>query len=107
MLEDALSHVAGQKQRVGCIRRQRREEASAGKIPRGMMTERANMRGVTRRGALDGGNQERDLAVGLRKDAGAIERWPNTAAMLSAMADRWDAYAEHEDVDARQRRLRS
>jgi hypothetical protein len=82
-------------------------EASAGKIPRGMMTERVNMRGVTMRGALDGGDQERDLAAGLRNDAGAIERWPNTAAMLRAMADRWDAYAEHEDVDARQRRLRS
>ncbi len=82
-------------------------EAKAGKIPRGMMTERVNMRGVTVRGVLDGGDQERDLAGLLRKNAGSIERWPNTAAMLRALADRWDAYAEHEDVDARQRRLRS
>lgn len=82
-------------------------ETNAGKISRGIMTERVNMRGVTMRGALDGGDQERDLAAGLRRDAGAIESWPTTAAMLRAMADRWDAYAEHEDTDARQRRLRS
>ena len=82
-------------------------EKSPGKIPRGIMTERVNMRGVTTRGVLDGGDQERDLSAGLRKDAEAIERWPSTAAMLRAMADRWDVYAAHEDTDARQRRLRS
>lgn len=81
-------------------------EKSPGKMPRGIMTERVNMRGVTMRGMLDGGDQERDLSAGLRADAEAIERWPNTAAMLRAMADRWDVYAAHEDADARQRRLR-
>jgi hypothetical protein len=82
-------------------------EKSPGKVPRGIMTERVNMRGVTVRGMLDGGNQERDLAAGLRKDAETVQRWPKTAAMLRGIADRWDSYAEHEDVDARQRRLRS
>ncbi len=81
-------------------------EGDAGKMPRGMMTERFNMRGVTVRGVLDGGDQERNLAERYRLDAAAIQSWPKTSAMLLAMADRWDAYAEHEDVDARQRRLR-
>lgn len=82
-------------------------ENSLGKVARGIMTERVNMRGVTVRGMLDGGNQERDLAAGLRQNAEAVQRWPNTAAMLRTMADRWDTYAEQEDVEARQRRLRS
>lgn len=82
-------------------------EKSPGKVARGIMTERVNMRGVTVRGMLEGGGQERDLAAGLRRDAEAVQRWPNTAAMLRAMADRWDTYAEQEDVDARKRRLRS
>ena len=82
-------------------------EKSPGKIPRGIMTERVNMRGVTVRGMLDGGSQERDLAAGLRRDAEAVQQWPNTAAMLRAVADRWDTYAEQEDVDARKRRMRS
>ncbi|WP_426169666.1 hypothetical protein [Sandarakinorhabdus sp. DWP1-3-1] len=82
-------------------------ESSAGMIPRGIMTERVNMRGVTVRGVLDGGDQERNLAEQYRKDAAAIQKWPKSSAMLLAMAKRWDAYAEHEDIDARQRRLRS
>ena len=82
-------------------------EISPGKVARGIMTERVNMRGATVRGMFDGGDQERDLAAGLRHDAEAVQRWPNTAAMLSEMADRWDIYAEQQDVDARKLRLRS
>jgi len=82
-------------------------EEKRSKLSRGMLTERVNMRGVTVRGVLDGGQLERDLAAALRRDAKAIGPWPKTAAMLRALADRWDAHAQWHDVDARQRRLKT
>ncbi|MFA7439425.1 MAG: hypothetical protein WCZ66_00470 [Sphingomonadaceae bacterium] len=82
-------------------------EKESGKIPRGIVTERVNMRGVTVRGVFDGGDQERELAAKYRKDAGATQRWPKTSEMLRRIASRWDEYAKEWDIDAKQQRLRS
>lgn len=76
-------------------------------LERGFRTERFNMRGVTRRGPLDGGVLERDLAARYRRDAETAKAWPRTSALLSDMAEGWEKDAEREDLQARQWRMRS
>jgi hypothetical protein len=64
------------------------------------------MRGVTTRGALEGGNQERILARQARDWAKERSAWPRVFAMLDRLAVRWDNEAENEDIRARQDAMR-
>ncbi|HEX8574565.1 MAG TPA: hypothetical protein VF759_17625 [Allosphingosinicella sp.] len=83
------------------------ERAASDELERGIQTERFNMRGVTTRGMYDGGDQERVLADEYQGHARASHRWPRTADMLERMAAGWARDAERQDLEARQRRLRS
>ena len=67
----------------------------------GFTTGKRNLRGVTSRGAFDGGIQERSLADGYRQDAATISaRWPFTARLLHELADSYDFEAKLEDQRA-------
>lgn len=83
------------------------ERASNDDLERGLQIERFNMRGVTIRGMFDGGDQERKLAADYRTWAGIVAKWPRTSAMLVRIAESWEHDAEREDLEVRQRRLRS
>ncbi len=83
------------------------ERVRSSDLERGLQTERFNMRGVVRRGVLDGGVLERELAERYRRYATTAAAWPRTAALLLSMAERWEEDAQREDSEARKRLLRS
>ncbi len=82
------------------------ERSPSGGLMQGLRTEKFNMRGVTVRGMLDGGQKERDLANDYRRYAATAQRWPRTAELLTTIAESWDQDADREDIEARQRALR-
>jgi hypothetical protein len=60
-----------------------------------------NARGVTARGMLEGGAQERALAARYRDWASAVrQRWPRTASALDDLARIYDRDAQREDERA-------
>nr|VFK53547.1 MAG: hypothetical protein BECKTUN1418F_GA0071002_102323 [Candidatus Kentron sp. TUN]VFK69567.1 MAG: hypothetical protein BECKTUN1418E_GA0071001_11992 [Candidatus Kentron sp. TUN] len=60
-----------------------------------------NKRGVTTRGFLDGGDQERDLAAHYREQAERLHNsYPNVAAMLEEIAKGYECDGKGEDVQA-------
>lgn len=68
------------------------------KIESGLSRGRYNQRGVSVRGAYDGGSQERDLTQQYETDAKELElRWPRTAAILRNIAKSYEADAQHLD----------
>jgi hypothetical protein len=63
-----------------------------------------NKRGVTSRGMLDGGDQERDLARRYREHSEAARfEWPRTSAVLDRIADSYEAEAKEHDDDVERR----
>jgi len=82
------------------------ERAASSRLESGLQTERFNMRGVTTRGMMDGGSQERVLSAQYRGYAATAEAWPRTSAMLTRIAEGWEREAEREDSEVRQRRMR-
>ncbi len=65
----------------------------------GLITGKFNSRGVTTRGAFDGGKQEVMLAVQFRVWAEQVEdRWPRTGRMLRDLADGYARDARREDA---------
>jgi hypothetical protein len=63
-----------------------------------------NKRGVTSRGPLDGGDQERDLAKRYREHSEAVRfEWPRTSAVLDRIAESYKAEAKEHDDDAERR----
>jgi hypothetical protein len=67
-----------------------------------------NSRGVVSRGLSDGGKQERELADKYRKMSASVKgRWPRTAAMLRSVANNYEGYARHEDIESDLRDLLS
>lgn len=76
-------------------------------VERGLLTERFNMRGVHSRGLYDGGQQERDLASLYREWAAASAGYSRMSAVLTKMAERWDADASRQDDRAETLRLRT
>jgi hypothetical protein len=57
-----------------------------------------NQRGLTARGAHDGGQQERDLAVQYQEWADRVRsQWPRTAALLDALAEKYSAEGRWQD----------
>ncbi|PWB56026.1 MAG: hypothetical protein C3F13_02895 [Anaerolineales bacterium] len=77
------------------------ESINSDEINRGFMMGVSNNRGVTSRGLLDGGTQERELADQYKQYADAIRtNWPRTAAVLDKLTGEYLSYARHEDVRA-------
>jgi len=83
------------------------ERAPDDALLRGLRTERFNMRGVTVRAMFEGGASERELAGDYRRHASTAQAWPRTAELLSEIAQQWDKDADRQDIDARQRALRT
>jgi hypothetical protein len=87
--------------------REQIERLKSAELERGIQIERFNMRGPHWRALYEGGDQERAFAAEYNRSADLMAPWPRTAALLRAIARRWDADGEHEDVRASQRKLRS
>jgi predicted ATPase len=73
----------------------------------GIMIGKLNLRGVTTRGAGEGGSLEREEASVYRDSANKLrDRWPKTAQMLDELAFSYERDAEREDELAQSDRLR-
>jgi len=60
-----------------------------------------NSRGVTSRAVGEGGKQERDLSKMYRQFAASIRvKWPRTSAMLTSIAESYEADAKRMDTEA-------
>lgn len=80
------------------------EKLQSPKIESGFQNAIHNSRGGTRRGLLDGGEQERSLVK--KYLAGAdqfIDAWPRTAAVLRLMAASYEREARRHDEDVERR----
>ena len=67
----------------------------------GFTSGKVNLRGVTSRGAFDGGAQERSLVEKYRQDADKIgAKRPFTANLLRQLAARYEVEARREDQRA-------
>jgi hypothetical protein len=82
------------------------EESCSKELEQGFTLEKFNMRGVFSKSPGEGGQQERDFAARERAFAAVCAGWPRTAAMLEAMAQRWEAAARTEDISARHDEMR-
>lgn len=70
-------------------------------IGNGFVVGTHNLRGVTTRGAFDGGDQERALADKYVEWASAIvSKWPHTAGLLRRIADSYQREAQMNDQQA-------
>lgn len=70
-------------------------------IGNGFVVGTHNLRGVTTRGAFDGGDQERTLADKYAEWASAIvSKWPYTAGLLRRIADSYQREAQMNDQQA-------
>lgn len=77
------------------------ETIGSRELESGILIGRLNSRGVTWRGAYDGGQQERALAAQYREWSAAVRaRWPRTARILRDIASSYDRDAHREDVRA-------
>ena len=73
-------------------------------IGNGFATGTYNLRGVTSRGAFDGGGQERTTSGEYRRQANEIgSRWPTTAGLLRRIAESYEREAQWHDQDAEER----
>ena len=80
------------------------EELSSSDIGVGFSTGKTNLRGVTTRGAFDGGGQEDTIAEGYRMDAAKLAaKWPSqqlTAQLLRDLAARFETESRFHDYRA-------
>jgi hypothetical protein len=77
------------------------DNVNSEELNRGLITQVNNNRGVTSRGLLDGGAQERELADQYKQHAGAIrDLWPVTASVLDRIANGYLSDARREDLGA-------
>lgn len=87
-----------------------RDLLEGGRFPdlaRHMTTARTNSRGMTSRGHLDGGDQERELAKTYREWAQKVRiEFPRTAAMLDGIAARHEHEGRQHDESVRPDRTR-
>lgn len=82
------------------------EEWSSDSIEHGMLIERINMRGVTRRLPKGGGQQERILAEDVRAAARTMAAWPRIQKLLRSLAANWEEVGKREDIRAAQMEIR-
>ena len=72
-------------------------------LEQGLFRGRLNRRGVTFRGAYEGGAQETGLAARYRAQAREMAaRWPHTAALLRGLAEKYEKEAELANAEAEQ-----
>lgn len=84
------------------------ENSGSEDMLRGLYTGTLNKRGMTSRGAYEGGHQERELANYFRKNALALEcSHPQLAATILEIANSYERRGIFEDRDARLRIERS
>ena len=77
------------------------EEVGSDDLDLGLEVEKSNLRGVTTRGAMEGGGQERELARHYAADAAALgPRWSRAARILRSLADDNERMAKRWDVEA-------
>ncbi len=77
------------------------DSTMAPEIGNGFVVGTHNLRGVTSRGAFDGGDQERALAARYTKWASAIAfKWPHTAGLLLRIAESYQLEAQRNDQEA-------
>ena len=81
------------------------ETLQSARMESGLRTQLYNDGGVTMRGMLDGGDQERDLVTKYKEQAERfVDRWPRTAAILRDLADSYERDARRFEEDAERRR---
>jgi hypothetical protein len=81
------------------------ERLASTDIESGMGSQILNDRGVTTRGLLDGGAQERTLAERWRDRAQRIrDGWPRTAAVLDSVATSYEHQAREHDAESERTR---
>lgn len=81
------------------------EDVQSPQIESGMQAKIFNSLGVTNRGGLDGGDQERNRGAIHREQAKRfVDRWPRTAAVLNKAADSFDRAGRRHDEGAERRR---
>ncbi|HZL63340.1 MAG TPA: hypothetical protein VFD50_00100, partial [Thermoleophilia bacterium] len=76
------------------------ETLRSDRLDEGLILGILNRRGVTSRGAYDGGEQERDLADRYRQAAAAAGAWPRTRRLLRRLAESYDRDARREEEEA-------
>ena len=77
------------------------DELSSSNIGTGFTIGKTNLRGVTTRGAFDGGGQEDTIAEGYRMDAAKLAaKWPFTAQLLRDLAARFETESRFHDYRA-------
>ncbi|MFN2388103.1 MAG: hypothetical protein ABR575_00645 [Actinomycetota bacterium] len=77
------------------------ERLASSEIEDGLATQIYNNRGVTSRGLLEGGAQERDLVNYYRRKAELIrDGWPRTAAVLMSVAAGYESDARRNDAES-------
>ncbi|MEX2208315.1 MAG: hypothetical protein WEF50_19000 [Myxococcota bacterium] len=82
------------------------ERVQSSSMGRGFENGKHNLRGITSRGVFDGGEQERDLALSLRRDADSLaSRWPFVAKLLRSLAKSYERQGRDEDHEAASRDL--
>lgn len=79
------------------------ERVQSEQLELGMFMGIHDKRGVTSRGLLDGGNQERALARSYRTWAEGTRAWPRTSALLDRVADTYQDEARQHDDDVERR----
>lgn len=80
------------------------DQPDAEKIRKGFSSGLFNNRGVITRAYYEGGAQERDLAGRYRRFAEPLHNThPQVAALLVEIAESYESYAYHEDLDAQLR----
>lgn len=83
------------------------EELTSDAVESGLEIEAFNTRGVTMRAMLDGGQQERELAVQWKIRAESVPtKWTRAKRMCERIAASWEQTAKEMDERAAQRRLR-
>ena len=81
------------------------ETLQSGEIENGLEVQLHRKRGATRRGMLDGGDQERDLVAKYKEQADQFaDRWPRTAAILRRLANSYEREGRYFEGDAERRR---
>lgn len=77
------------------------ERLGSSEVENGLATQIYNNRGVTSRGLLEGGAQERDLADHYGSKAELIrDGWPRTAAVLMSVAAGYESDARRNDSES-------
>ncbi|MGV8885629.1 MAG: hypothetical protein ACOH1T_08600 [Microbacteriaceae bacterium] len=77
------------------------ENIGNARLDTGLHIGKTNKRGVTTRGAFDGGDQERELGKNCRGMAAKISaKWPRTACVLRGIADGYQHEARRNESEA-------